>query len=279
MSVTATANLRLQTWQRTIATDRSTRSRCGTGWVRSTAVLSRIRASRGTTTLATNAQKIGFQFMPTMRVVLGYQPDMSGQPGQAALIDGMSTTWFTSDLHLGHDAVAAMRGFADPGDHDAAVLDAIRSRVGPRDTLWVLGDLALSGLTSALTAVAALPGAKHLVFGNHDGGHPMHRRSSVLHHRYLDAFASVQSAATRKLGGTTVLLSHFPYSGDHTEVQRYPQWRLRDCGVPVLHGHTHSSEQVSASTDGTPQIHVGLDAWGLAPVRLDDVLDLLGSTR
>lgn len=204
---------------------------------------------------------------------------MSGQPDQAALIEGMSTTWFTSDLHLGHPSVAAMRGFADPGDHDAAVLDAIRSRVGPRDTLWVLGDLALSGLTSALTAVAALPGTKHLVFGNHDGGHPMHRRSSVLHHRYLDTFASVQSVATRKFGGTTVLLSHFPYSGDHTAVQRYPQWRLRDCGVPVLHGHTHTATRQSTSTNGTPQIHVGLDAWGLAPVRLDAALDLLGSTR
>lgn len=80
MSVTATANLRLQTRQRTIATDRSTTSGCGTGRARFTAVLSKIRASSGTTRLATSAQNIGFQFMPTMRVVLVTRPTCRGSP-------------------------------------------------------------------------------------------------------------------------------------------------------------------------------------------------------
>ena len=52
------------------------------------------------------------------------------------------------------------------------------------------------------------------------------------------------------------------------------QWRLRDAGNPVLHGHTHSTEKVSFSACGTPQLHVGWDAWG-RPVRFHEIVALL----
>ena len=58
------------------------------------------------------------------------------------------------------------------------------------------------------------------------------------------------------------MVSHFPYSGDHSEESRYDQWRLPDFGVPIIHGHTHSSEILSHSPNGTPQINIAWEAVG-----------------
>lgn len=170
------------------------------------------------------------------------------------------SVWFTSDLHLGHRFVAGIRGFNDVGDHDAAIMDNWRKVIRNDDQVWVLGDLAVSSPTRALEQIASLPGIKHLIAGNHDGCHPMHRDSHKWQPKYLTAFASVQPFARRRIDGREVLLSHFPYSKDRHEA-RYMQYRLRDEGAWLLHGHTHGSERQEGR-----EIHVGVDAWGLAPV-------------
>jgi len=189
---------------------------------------------------------------------------------------------FTSDPHFGDRRVARHRGFGDDVEaHDATLADNWRRTVHKDDNVWVLGDLALSSPAYALEVLADLPGHKHLVWGNHDGGHPMHRTANRHQRRYLEVFESVQQSARRRIEGRQVLLSHFPYEGDHTEEDRHTQWRLRDQGVTVLHGHTHSRERVSWAEGGrlrvhdghlvpqpTLQIHVGMDAWGLTPAPL-----------
>lgn len=178
--------------------------------------------------------------------------------------------WFTSDLHLGHRFVAATRGFDSVSEHDDAIRDGWASVVGKGDDVWVLGDLAVSAPESALATIASLPGRKHLIAGNHDRCHPMHRDAHNWQPRYLSAFASVQPFARRKIAGRDVLLSHFPYRSDRDEV-RYLQYRLRDEGEWLLHGHLHSDN----SGEGR-EIHVGVDAWGLAPVDLDTVAVVMG---
>ncbi|WP_051265718.1 metallophosphoesterase family protein [Nakamurella lactea] len=49
------------------------------------------------------------------------------------------------------------------------------------------------------------------------------------------------------------------------------EYRLRDEGNWLLHGHTHSSEKVTSSRE----IHVGLDAWDLGPVEVGAVAKLM----
>lgn len=187
--------------------------------------------------------------------------------------------WFTADLHVGHRLVAGHRGFTDDDTavasyyHDRTVADRWDAAVGHGDHVWVLGDLSAGGSAAqrrALDWVDARPGIKHLVSGNHDGVFPQHRDAHKHLPSYLDVFASVTHAARRRLTGTEVLLSHLPYAGDRG-VDRYPQWRLKDLGVPLLHGHTHAAEKVSRTEAGTLQICVGLDAWGLAPAALGDI--------
>jgi calcineurin-like phosphoesterase family protein len=180
------------------------------------------------------------------------------------------SVWFTSDLHFGHRLVAEVRGFSNTNEHDATLMGEWRGRVRPNDQVWVLGDLAAATPQHALTCVKGLPGVKHLVAGNHDRCHPMHRGAHNWQRRYLEAFQSVQPFARRRIAGLEVLMSHFPYHVDRGE-PRHTQYRLRDQGTWLLHGHLHSAERVTSRRE----IHVGVDAWGMAPVSLDEVAALM----
>lgn len=182
----------------------------------------------------------------------------------------MAEVWYTADLHLSHRKLAELRGFDSVEEHDAAVFDNWAATVGKDDSVWVLGDLTLGHPAWVQPMLSKLPGRKHLILGNHDRGHPVFRNSHNQLGHYT-AFHSVQLAARRRIGDTSVLLSHLPYSGDHTAEDRHPQWRLPDCGEWLLHGHTHSPDKYT----GGKQIHVGLDAWGLKPASTDQVRRLM----
>lgn len=189
------------------------------------------------------------------------------------------TVYFTSDLHVGHRFVSETRGFASVEEHDEALADAWRSVVRKGDSVWVLGDLAVSSPARALALLATLPGEKHLVWGNHDGGHPMHRDAHRKAARYLDVFASAQAFARRRVDGLEVLLSHFPYDGDTDGrgEDRHRAYRLRDEGIALVHGHTHSPRVLSASDRGALQVHVGVDAHALTPVSLEWLTETLNA--
>ncbi|WP_322097959.1 metallophosphoesterase family protein [Nakamurella alba] len=193
----------------------------------------------------------------------------------------MPGTFFTSDLHLGHRLVAGLRGFDDPADHDDEIARRWRETVGDGDTVWVLGDLAVTssaiGIERTLQRIAGLPGTKHLVPGNHDPVHPMHRHAHRHQRRYLEVFESVQAFARTRIPvlpdvrATPMMLSHFPYLADHSDPPRFLEYRLRDEGEWLLHGHTHAAGQRTS----VREIHVGLDAWDLRPAALEQVAALL----
>ena len=180
--------------------------------------------------------------------------------------------YYWSDLHLGHAKVSELRGFATAEDHDTAILNAWAATVTPRDTIWVLGDLTAGGnraTSVALQALAALPGTKRLITGNHDRLHPINRPRASDYPAWLDVFATIDTAARIKLHGTSVVLSHFPYSGDHTGDDRHEQWRLRDLGAPLIHGHVHAEWRTRGK-----MLNVGVDHWA-TPVPQQTVLDWL----
>lgn len=181
----------------------------------------------------------------------------------------MSNIWFTSDLHLGHHVVAQHRGFETTHGHDVAIQTNWLRVVKPDDQVWILGDLAVSQPGYALDCLKSWPGVKHLIAGNHDAVHPMHRQAARHQRAYLEIFDSVQAFARRRINGHDVLLSHFPYTADRGEI-RYPQYRLPDLGDWLLHGHTHGTERRHGR-----EIHIGLDAWNLAPVDINTVTALI----
>lgn len=204
----------------------------------------------------------------------------------------MTTVWFTSDLHIGHALVAEERAnraniavpLAPTGRsehcirwHDRTLAENWDAVIQPHDQVWVLGDLSAgsSGAQrNALKWIEERPGEKHLVSGNHDRVHPMYRDAHKWQAHYLGVFQSVQPFARRRVGGHTALLSHLPYRGDHTTEQRYNQYRLRDEGEWLLHGHTHS-RFINEPKFHPRQLHVGVDAWHMAPVQIGRLADLI----
>lgn len=204
--------------------------------------------------------------------------------------------WFASDLHLRHRFVASLRGYgtcredADTDAHDREIDRVWRQQVAERDEVFVLGDLTASQTDYALAFIADLPGRKHLIAGNHDEVASIHRNGWKHQRRYLEVFESVRDFGRIRMQGRDVLMSHYPYLGQSDEHPGYPggaryrEYRLRDEGLPLIHGHTHIADQrlhhsgqmalvwpdgsagqaepVERAVPGTPQVHVGWDAWG-----------------
>ena len=122
--------------------------------------------------------------------------------------------------------------------------------------------------------VEQLVGTKILVAGNHDSCWAGVRDGWRNRDRYLAAgFAAVMDFAVTTLPplrprapATRVLLSHFPYAGDSQERDRYAQFRLRDEGFTLLHGHAHEAFRERRTPRGSWGINVGVDWWDYTPV-------------
>jgi calcineurin-like phosphoesterase family protein len=197
----------------------------------------------------------------------------------------MTKVLYTSDTHFSHKLVAGLRGFENTHDHDQAIIANWNSVVRPLDTVWHLGDVGMGHFERWADQFSELNGTIHLVTGNHDDVFPGNRDSWKYQCQWMygDRFASVQAFTRRKVEGRYFLLSHFPYDGDHTGEDRYTQYRLRDDGMWLLHGHTHLKTKLSPEMrqEGHMliwrgrQLHVGLDAWALKPVTQDEVVRVM----
>ncbi|UDL15963.1 metallophosphoesterase [Microbacterium phage Pumpernickel] len=184
----------------------------------------------------------------------------------------MTERHFITDLHDGHEFVSRLRGFETVEEHRAALDENIRKAVRKDDTLYILGDLAMNPHKAGTFAwIQSLPGTKHFISGNHDLVHPAHSKSLKEQQRpeWRDTFATVNPFARIKVLGKTVLLSHFPYEGEggrENITERWAEYRLRDEGHFLIHGHTHDTMIEHYSAKGTPLFHAGVDAHGLKPV-------------
>lgn len=194
----------------------------------------------------------------------------------------MGTTWYTSDLHIGHHNILrySQRPFNSIEEHDQALIDNWNDCVGKDDLVWVLGDMTINGgMKKGLDALKQLKGRKRLVTGNHDRCWVGKMDAPRYIPMYLAAgWEIVTPWARAKLGTHKVNLSHFPYIGDHSSDDRFDQWRLRPSARHLLHGHTHSPVRVNTKLVGTVQIHVGVDAWQYAPVSGHVLESLLETT-
>lgn len=202
------------------------------------------------------------------------------------------TVWFTSDLHLGHTRLlelssARAAAFASIDEHDAGLVENWNETVAPEDTVWVLGDVDMHGKDASLGHISTLTGTKILVAGNHDACWAGMRDGWRKRDRYLAAgFAAVMDFGVAKLPAvrqgepaTRVLLSHFPYLGDSHDEDRYSQFRLRDEGVTLLHGHAHDAFRERRTPKGAWGINVGVDWWDYRPVSAERLAEHLEGLR
>jgi calcineurin-like phosphoesterase family protein len=187
------------------------------------------------------------------------------------------TTFFTSDLHMGHARIVELcnRPFADVDEMNQTIIDRWNAIVTSYDRVYILGDLALGKLDDSLALVAQLNGDKYLVPGNHDRVWPGYSSKGVRpvdRERYEAAGLAIMPPIMVVNGSWT--LCHFPDTGDSHDADRYDSWRPPTPAEDevLIHGHTHSTSRL----DGN-RIHVGMDAWDYRPVREADIKVLLAA--
>ena len=189
--------------------------------------------------------------------------------------------WFTSDLHLGHANIIEYcdRPFADVEEMNRALVERWNQVVAADDEVWVLGDMAMGSIDDSIALVSGLAGRKVLLAGNHDRcwfGHATKRKARVDEWTpvYLDAgFKEIHQGSVKlTVGDTEVVACHFPYRGDSREKERYLEYRPRDEGAWILHGHVHDTWK----THGR-QINVGVDVWDYQPVAEQTLAEIVGA--
>lgn len=187
----------------------------------------------------------------------------------------MRQVFFTSDLHLGHVNVVKWRPFDSLEQMHATITDNWNRIVGPDDLVFILGDAVMGQRAETLPLVDALAGHKVLLPGNHDHVHPMHPERVVRRWvaPYAERFSLWTTDAIFWLADQWVDLCHFPRSGDHTEEERYLEWRPKDDGTWLLHGHVHGHQPTHL--DRPRHIDVGVDAWDFAPVHADRLAEII----
>jgi len=187
------------------------------------------------------------------------------------------TTFFTSDLHLGHKNIIEYcnRPFHSVGEMNDAIMARWITTVTPQDTVYILGDLAMGSIDESLALVALLPGNKILVPGNHDrvwSGYYKKGVRDIDLERYQAAGLTIAAEQVRYTGfkapGSTYpaswTLCHFPDAGDSRPgADRYTESRppAPMPGSILVHGHVHTAWKFNG-----PRVNVGVDMWNFAPV-------------
>lgn len=161
-----------------------------------------------------------------------------------------------SDPHFGHRNLAEVFTLRDgtparPFDTVEQMNEVLFSRycetVRPSDVVWWLGDVCFKPTQVLIERIAALPGTKHLIFGNHD-------RESVGRYQRM-GFQKLRSSwrTERKL-----LLTHIPV---HPSAVPYE-------GLNI-HGHTHST------CHGLPYVNVSVEQTDYRPITLRAAAELV----
>lgn len=178
----------------------------------------------------------------------------------------MRETWFTSDLHFYHKNVIeyCKRPYSCVDDMHEGLINNWNACVTDIDRIYILGDFCFAGTKAMSEILKRLRGEKHLILGNHDHFKP---------HRTDLGFSSITYDGNVNIGKHSVLLSHYPYRGDHTESERFTERRLKDQGSWLLHGHIHDKWKTLDR-----QINVGVDVWNMRPVHYEEIRKIIYET-
>ena len=150
--------------------------------------------------------------------------------------------------------------------------------VRPQDHVFYLGDFSLS--KRALSVVSRLNGEKVLIPGNHDSCFPGNRGHVNQAKKYLEAgFSEVLFIPLHRIFEKVEFLAwHLPYRPEENDPinkdLRYLEWRPRDEGKWLLHGHTHGRWKKRGR-----MIDVGVDAWDMRPASWDEIKQLMEDPR
>jgi calcineurin-like phosphoesterase family protein len=169
----------------------------------------------------------------------------------------MSETFFASDHHLQHaklltflDAHGCLLRpeFSEIEEHDEYIIEQHNLTVGPKDTIYFLGDVVWKTNAKAKEQLSRLNGKKYLMVGNHDD---VPWLSPYFEDVYL----------WKKFADHKIVASHIPLREEELSTR----------GGFQIHGHIH--EKWVLKSDGTMDeryYNVAMEQIGFTPVSLED---------
>lgn len=175
----------------------------------------------------------------------------------------MSNIWFTSDLHLMHDKAFLWepRGFSNQQEMCETIVENWNSVVKPEDTVYDMGDMALSDVQAAVKYLKKLNGKHFWIRGNHD----TNNKVQYIMDYCWDQIYYVGWADVLKEGKYRFYMSHYPTLTTNYDDKKFSQHVIN------LHGHTHQTTNW-LHAENPFMYHVGLDSHNNTPVNLDEVL-------
>lgn len=157
--------------------------------------------------------------------------------------------YFTADTHFADPRVLRIdkRPFSTMAEHDAALIARWNAVIRPQDEVWHLGDVMSQRGGACEALLAGLHGRKHLIIGNNDPETTWRAAG----------WDSVQHYAELRIGGRLLVLCHYAFR----------TWNQMGKKAINLHGHSHGRLKSIPR-----QIDVGVDAQGLRPVALSEIV-------
>jgi calcineurin-like phosphoesterase family protein len=194
-------------------------------------------------------------------------------------------SWFCSDYHFGHAAIIGYcdRPFRNVKSMDRFLLFQWNCYIGPKDTVYFLGDFALN--RQALSTIGPkLNGRKFLVSGNHDKTFLKKESKNKNAAGDINKAVAAGWTVTQKieLGAVRdgeelrIIMTHLPPK--HIELTAYDQRFLNeridhDPKALHLHGHLHGKYTKKGNA-----IDVGWDSFR-RPVTLKEIMNVFQDER
>lgn len=182
------------------------------------------------------------------------------------LVGGVTMeTYFTSDLHFGHENILSSRPqFANLEQMSEELIKRWNDKVSPGDDVYILGDLAYRSAYHISYYLDRMKGHKHLILGNHDGNWMKNVKDISKY------FESVDYMVCLNHKGKTLTLCHYP-------MLEWPRSRYADQGKSyLLHGHIHNNKNLDAYAyikEKLPAaLNCGVDVNNYQPVTFDELI-------
>ena len=175
----------------------------------------------------------------------------------------MANIWFTSDLHMMHNKAFLWgpRGFSNEKEMCEALVENWNKVIKPEDTVYDLGDMALSDVQEAAKYIKKLNGKHFWIRGNHD----TNNKVDYLMDTCWDKLYFVGWADMLKYNKYHFYMSHYPTLTANFDDKKFSQHVIN------LHGHTHQQTNW-LQLDNPFMYHVGVDSHNCTPVHIDEVI-------
>lgn len=189
-------------------------------------------------------------------------------------------TFFTSDLHIGHENVLQYdaRPFRTLKEMHEALISRFNATVPKDGITYFLGDVGLTSGTIVHSVISQMNGQKVLILGNHDKG---------LNAMYKAGFDVVQNSCVIYIASQRVTMSHCPLRGVWREdvsgmkgasegenwhgEHKQGRFSVADEGQFHLHGHIHSPNGGKSERILGKQFDVGVVANKYRPVSISEI--------